>query len=663
MKKRIIISVIALFVFLCLIFLFNNTSYAGSQNLNNLTYNVQLNEDGSADITEIWDIYVYDTNTLFKTFDLDKSKYGEITNVKVSEVSQTGSVTEFIETNNYAYHVQKGYYYALNTKANKFEIAWGVSINNSATKKYQISYRVTDAVKTYDDCSEFYWMFISTSNGIPADRVTGIIKLPKSVSNKENIRVWAHGPLQGEIYATANDTVSFSVSYLDTGTMVEARVAVIEDVFSTNTNKVNSSKLQSIINEETEWADSANRERDRLKGEIEREEAIYRMLGIVAICVGVGILIVFIIKIVKYAKELSKIKKLEPETKVEYFRDFPDEDATPGEAAYLYYFDKPNLFNKNVSKVVSAIIMNLALKKIISFEQDQKNKMNIVIYGEQNIVPLKADEMSIYYLLLDVKNYKNKKDKEYGDKNKISMKDIEKYEKNNDRSFLSKVEDLETKEKVTQEAKRNINNSKIKDSGKWKNKANGYFLGAFMCLCFAAVIVPIFAVIPCIICGFLCNRLANKTRLLAITQKGANEQELWKGLKKYMENFSLLIEREVPELALWEKYLVYATSFGVADKVLDQLKIKYPQLNDEDYMKNNGYAYMYMMNRYNFDRVLNSSMQKAYQAGVRERAARQAAASSSYSSGGGRRRWLLRRRRPAVVAGGRNGRKIKEENI
>lgn len=657
MKKGIIISVVIAFVFICSIFLFNTASYAGSQNLNNLTYNVQLNEDGSADITETWDIYVYDTNTLFKTFDLDKSKYGEITNVTVAEVSQTGNVTEFVKTDTYAYHVQKGYYYALNTSSSEFEIAWGVSINSSATKKYQISYKITDAVKTYNDCSEFYWKFISTSNGIPADKVTGTIKLPKPVSNKENIRVWAHGPLQGEIYATANDTVSFSVTYLNEGTMVEARVAVLEDIFTTNTNKVNSSKLQSIINEETEWADEANRERDRLKADIAREEAITKMIGIVALCVGIVVFGIFLVKIVKYVRKLSETKKNEPEIKVEYFRDFPDENATPGEAAFLYYFDKSNLFKKNVSKVVSATIMNLALKKIISFEQDQKNEMNIVLEDGKDTSQLKSDELEIYNLLKNVKTYKNKKNKNEENINSISMKDIEKYAKNNDRSFLSKVEGLETKEKVMQEAKRNINNSKIKDAEKWKEKANGYFLAAFMCLCFAAFIVPLFAVIPCFICGILCNSLAKKTRLLGLTQKGANEQEQWKGLKRYMENFSLLNEREVPELPLWEKYLVYATAFGVADKVLDQLKVKYPQLNDESYMMNNGYAYMYMMNRYNFDRVLNSSMQKAYQAGVRERAARQAAASSSYSSGGGRRRWLLWWRRlwwrPEAGMGGR----------
>lgn len=31
-----------------------------------------------------------------------------------------------------------------------------------------------------------------------------------------------------------------------------------------------------------------------------------------------------------------------------------------------------------------------------------------------------------------------------------------------------------------------------------------------------------------------------------------------------------LSEREIPEMALWNEYMVYATVFGVADKVLKQ---------------------------------------------------------------------------------------------
>ena len=38
-----------------------------------------------------------------------------------------------------------------------------------------------------------------------------------------------------------------------------------------------------------------------------------------------------------------------------------------------------------------------------------------------------------------------------------------------------------------------------------------------------------------------------------LTQKGEDEKAKWHGLKRYMEEFSLLKEKEIPHLVLWEK--------------------------------------------------------------------------------------------------------------
>lgn len=95
-----------------------------------------------------------------------------------------------------------------------------------------------------------------------------------------------------------------------------------------------------------------------------------------------------------------------------------------------------------------------------------------------------------------------------------------------------------------------------------------------------------------------------------------------------MEDFSMLDEREVPELILWEKYLVYATTFGIADKVLEQLKVKYPEFSDDNYLAGTTYFYLIAHTNFNasFINSVNSSMQRAYNTSV---------STSSMSSGGG----------------------------
>lgn len=647
MKKRILFPIVMIVTLMFIVFLLGTISYAGTQKLNKLNYDVILNSDGSANITETWDIRISETNTLFKTFNLDSKKYGNITNVSVAEIKKDGETVEFYDTGSYAYHVQKGGFYALNRKISEFEIAWGVSIDDTQTKTYQIKYKIENAVKGYDDCSEFYWQFIGTTNGIPAKEVTGKIILPSEVSNRENLKVWAHGPLHGNIKILDNKTVSFDVEDLSANTMLEVRIVLVDNIFFQNTNKVLVNKLDSIVSEETRWADEANAEREASK-------RIVTVLITICIVIVLAVVLIFSFVIIRYKRELSKIDKIKAEQSIEYFRDFPDENATPAEAAFLYYFDKDTAFKNNISKIVSATILSLALKKIISFEQDQKENVYIIINKDYKEVK-NVDESNIYNLLASIEEYLYRHSKSKEEKIKISMKDIENYAKKHDQAFLSKIDQIEKIVKTVQANKGNYNEETEKEAKKWKSKANVYYIMATFCLFMSTIIIPIFFLIPLIICGIFCGKIAKKTRNL--TQKGANEKEEWKALKKYMEDFSLLNEREVPELVLWEKYLVYATAFGIADKVLSQLKIRYPELADESYMISRGYTYMYMVNRINFDRMIVSGITKAYNTGINQRNIRTAA--SSYSS----RKWRGSEDFLAEVGGrteedGRNGRKI-----
>ena len=42
------------------------------------------------------------------------------------------------------------------------------------------------------------------------------------------------------------------------------------------------------------------------------------------------------------------------------------------------------------------------------------------------------------------------------------------------------------------------------------------------------------------------------------------------------EDFSLIADRQIKELPLWNEYLVYATLFGIADKVCSDFSDVYP---------------------------------------------------------------------------------------
>ena len=116
-------------------------------------------------------------------------------------------------------------------------------------------------------------------------------------------------------------------------------------------------------------------------------------------------------------------------------------------------------------------------------------------------------------------------------------------------------------------------------------------------------------------------------KLNILTQKGIDRQTEWKGLKTFMQEFSMLDKREVPELVLWEKYLVYATVMDVADKVIKQLKIVYP---DFDKMSDGltTYTYMNLMLHTDFSNSFSNAISSSIQSA-------RATYSSTYSSGSG----------------------------
>ena len=68
--KRIFITILLVVAFLLI---GQTQAKASSSNLNlkNLNFDVNVNDDGSMDVVETWNIKISDPNTLFKTFKTD----------------------------------------------------------------------------------------------------------------------------------------------------------------------------------------------------------------------------------------------------------------------------------------------------------------------------------------------------------------------------------------------------------------------------------------------------------------------------------------------------------------------------------------------------------------------------------------------------------------
>ena len=648
--KKLLIILICVAI---LLFIIKSEQGNKMQYMDGLNYDITLHENGDMTIVETWDIYINHTNTIFKNFEIS-DKFGEIKDVTVKDLGEGKNLTKIDEE---MYHVTTNCYYALNVSSRVFEIAWGTGMEHKAGhKKYEITYTVTDVITDYKDCQEMYWMLLGTVNNVPIKKVTGTINLPQKVENIENLRVWGHGPLNGEIKKVSENLVEFSVDNFNPNTMLELRVVTTDKIFQ-NVEKIrNYNYLERILAEETNWAEEANAKSDSLN-------KFLIVLGVI-----------YLIIIIYYINRLIKYKKMSKEkddgiikNEIKYFREIPREnDATPAEATYLYRFDKDlNSYTAYQSDMFAATILDLCLKKCISLRTADNT---VYVKIKEKTIELKKDEEEIYKLLkLAAK-----------DKEEFDIADLKTYAKKHYNTYSNVINTMINTARQSLYTMGFVNKANQK---KYNKSKNAKFMFSVISTIIEAIIVavllsfiPFFKLtfisifgigylggfikwgiilMPVIILKLLTlKELAGvQNKISVLTQKGYDEKQQWKGLVNYMNDFSLLKEKEVPSLVIWEKYLIYATAFGIADKVIEQMKATYPEVfvkeswEDEDQYQI--IKFVTGVDYVNFHvspiNILNTNVSKAYSISLSEIAAHSSSSGSGggggFSGGGGGRRW------------------------
>ena len=105
------------------------------------------------------------------------------------------------------------------------------------------------------------------------------------------------------------------------------------------------------------------------------------------------------------------------------------------------------------------------------------------------------------------------------------------------------------------------------------------------------------------------------SNLLLFTQYGANEQAKWYGLYNFLNSDTLINEKEVYELPLWEKYLIYATAFGISEKVIKAIKIHAVELNIDNSPILNHHFYIHSSGFHRTSRALGHSIHTSSRGG------------------------------------------------
>ena len=116
------------------------------------------------------------------------------------------------------------------------------------------------------------------------------------------------------------------------------------------------------------------------------------------------------------------------------------------------------------------------------------------------------------------------------------------------------------------------------------------------------------------------------------SKKGIEDYAKWKSFKRFLKDFGRMDEKDLPEVLIWDKYLVYATALGVAKKVSKEMKMKFETYGTvyTGHLSDTYYNYL-IFNAINDE--MNKSFELAHQE-VAKMAASGSGAGGGFSGGG-----------------------------
>lgn len=471
-------------------------------------------------------------------------------------------------------------------------------------------YKINNMVTVYDDCAELnYRLFEYFNYKVKVAAVT--FTLPSSNINEEYFHGYGHGLSNGRITQYGNQSFDYIAKNVKKDDIFECRLVFPKEIISNvDADKiVHTNMEQKILSYEKQLADETN---------FRANIAIF--VNICTFIIG-GLLVIITIKVYKkYDKELT------PEFDKEYLREMPS-NHTPAEVGFLYYFEKTN------DEDVSATLLDLVRRGFLKLEyfgspSEENPEFKIiknVDYLNNHVTELKEHETQLIQWFIDI----------IGNGMEVSINQIE--------NFGKSYNDAQTFQKWSRHFMESVKRVCARNDWfvdkKVKNKAQ------------SAALLPIFAFLLIASFGALFNiefswnlvflgiiTFAYIFYVATIKKRSKNGNELyakWKAFKKFLEEFGNFEDYPMPGIIVWEEYLVYATTFKIADKVMEQLRVELPELQTADVQTNYQVSFfdVYLWNRHS--RFLLSNSINHALSNARTNSINSIAAHNARTSGGG----------------------------
>ena len=459
--------------------------FADSPAINDIAIDVVLRHDGSADITEVWDVDVTSGTEWYLT----RNNLGDIDILNLAVSDETGRryvVEDRWDVNRTI--SQKEGRCGLNSTSYGCEICWGVGTFGHHV--FKVSYTMTNAVKSLDDYDMLHMQFISPGLSSEPRKASVRIRMAGESFSESNARIWGFG-YYGDINFQEDGSVlaQTSKSIPHNGSMI-VLMRFDKGIFSSTS--IQERSFDDVLERAMVGADfnEQNRE-DETAGII-----IGILVALIAICCPI---------VAAKAQRRSVIGKMKT---IEWFRDVPmDGDLVASDCVL-----KKALLSKNTNSLASALILRMIYKGHLMVNKDADGKVEIS-FNDSRSNELEGVEAKLYRMMKDAS----------GMDQILQDKEFSRWSRRN----TSRVSEWA---------------SSISSEGRATLLTKGYSK----------------------IGGGMSDNGKQKARELV-------------GFKKFLEEFTIIDERETSDAVLWQEYLVFASLFGIADKVAAQLKDINPQ--------------------------------------------------------------------------------------
>lgn len=422
-------------------------------------------------------------------------------------------------------------------------------------------YTIKGVVTEYKDISEFNWVMLD-NQPMNFNNVKISITLPDGDYDIKDMNTYFHGTSYGKRKFVSNNKIVITADKLVSGEKIETRLLLDKEVFSSirDTNKWDENRENILI----------AYEKDQIKkGQI--ETLIYYWGSIVIYAIAVLSLVFLAFRCYKkYDKEFVS------EFYNEYYRELPA-DYSPAVMGYLYNFK--SISNEDLTATLLDLIRRKHLKLVNKSTSVNEDNPDFEIWKneEKGIDKLAKHEKYLIEWFIDG----------IGDGKKVSSRMLSSYCDDYACAIDYQSRNTEWVIQVQKEAEKHNFFDKTTHNAR---TTYALFSGIAFLLLFVLVFmnsskgyditrVLISSLIPLIIAYIL-----YVTGIFRRTKQGNEDYVRWKAFKKFLEEFSNFEDYPVPSLIIWEHYLVYATSFGIADKVMKQLKLKFSveTVNEDD---------------------------------------------------------------------------------